>query len=137
MRTNEIKNVVENMTVAEMRKAAGQYGIKNASKYKRVELQQMLIDAMVAKEAASKKTAKKATGKKATGKRAKAEKVENENIEVLAKEMLEGIETLSEDQLMHTNRKVLIVVMKMLHCSKWYRTYDKATMIEKITQAIA
>ena len=132
MRTNEIKNVVENMTVAEMRKAAGQYGIKNASKYKRVELQQMLIDAMVAKEAASKKTAKKATGK-----RTKAEKVENENIEALAKEMLEGIETLSEDQLMHTNRKVLIVVMKMLHCSKWYRTYDKATMIEKITQAIA
>lgn len=132
MRTNEIKNVVENMTVAEMRKAAGQYGIKNASKYKRVELQQMLIDAVVAKEAASKKTAKKATGK-----RAKAEKVENENIEALAKEMLEGIETLSEDQLMHTNRKVLIVVMKMLHCSKWYRTYDKATMIEKITQAIA
>lgn len=132
MRTNEIKNVVENMTVAEMRKAAGQYGIKNASKYKRVELQQMLIDAMVAKEAASKKTAKKATGK-----RTKAEKVENENIEALAKEMLEGIETLSEDQLMHTNRKVLIVVMKMLHCSKWYRTYDKTTMIEKITQAIA
>lgn len=132
MRTNEIKNVVENMTVAEMRKAAGQYGIKSASKYKRVELQQMLIDAMVAKEAASKKTVKKATGK-----RAKAEKVENENIEALAKEMLEGIETLSEDQLMHTNRKVLIVVMKMLHCSKWYRTYDKATMIEKITQAIA
>lgn len=132
MRTNEIKNVVENMTVAEMRKAAGQYGIKNASKYKRVELQQMLIDAVVAKEAASKKTAKKATGK-----RAKAEKAENENIEALAKEMLEGIETLSEDQLMHTNRKVLIVVMKMLHCSKWYRTYDKATMIEKITQAIA
>lgn len=132
MRTNEIKNVVENMTVAEMRKAAGQYGIKNASKYKRVELQQMLIDAMVAKETASKKTAKKATGK-----RTKAEKVENENIEALAKEMLEGIETLSEDQLMHTNRKVLIVVMKMLHCSKWYRTYDKATMIEKITQAIA
>ena len=132
MRTNEIKNVVENMTVAEMRKTAGQYGIKNASKYKRVELQQMLIDAMVAKEAASNKTTKKATGK-----RAKAEKVENENIEALAKEMLEGIETLSEDQLMHTNRKVLIVVMKMLHCSKWYRTYDKATMIEKITQAIA
>ena len=132
MRTNEIKKVVENMTVAEMRKAAGQYGIKNASKYKRVELQQMLVDAMVAKEAASKKTVKKATGK-----RAKAEKVENENIEALAKEMLEGIETLSEDQLMHTNRKVLIVVMKMLHCSKWYRTYDKATMIEKITQAIA
>lgn len=132
MRTNEIKNVVENMTVAEMRKTAGQYGIKNASKYKRVELQQMLIDAMVAKETASKKTAKKATGK-----RTKAEKVENENIEALAKEMLEGIETLSEDQLMHMNRKVLIVVMKMLHCSKWYRTYDKATMIEKITQAIA
>lgn len=128
MRTNEIKNTVAQMTVAEMRKTAGQYGIKNASKHKRVELEQMLVEAMVAAQK---------TVKKSTGKRVKAAKVENESIEALAKEMLEGIETISADELMHTNRKVLIVVMKMLHCSKWYRTYDKATMVEKITSAVA
>lgn len=128
MRTNEIKKAVANMTVAEMRKAAGQYGIKNASKHKRVELEQMLVEAM----AAAQKVAKKSTGK-----RVKADKVENENIEALAKEMLEGIETISTEELMQTNRKVLIVVMKLLHCSKWYRTYDKATMVEKIASAVA
>lgn len=128
MRTNEIKKAVAQMTVAEMRKAAGQYGIKNASKHKRVELEQMLVEAMVA--------AQKVT-KKSTDKRVKADKIENDSIEALAKEMLEGIETISADELMHTNRKVLIVVMKMLHCSKWYRTYDKATMVEKIKNAVA
>lgn len=126
MRTNEIKKAVAEMTVVEMRKAAGQYGIKNASKYKRVELEQMLVEAMVAVQKVTKKSADK---------RVKAVKVENDNIEALAKEMLEGIETISADELMHTNRKVLIVVMKMLHCSKWYRTYDKATMVEKIKNA--
>ena len=130
MRTNEIKNTVATMKVAEMRKVAGRYGIKNASQYKRVELEQMLIDAMVAEAKAQKQS-------KATNKRAKADKVENENVEALAKEMLAGIETLSSDDLMKVNRKVLIVVMKMLHCSKWYRTYDKTTMIEKITKAVA
>lgn len=129
MRTNEIKKAVANMTVAEMRKVAGQYGIKNASKHKRVELEQMLVEAMVATE--------KAKAKKSTGKRVKADKVESENVEALAKEMLEGIETISAEELMQTNRKVLIVVMKMLHCSKWYRTYDKSTMVEKIKGAVA
>lgn len=122
MRTNEIKKAVENMKVAEMRKVAGKYGIKNASQCKRVELERLLTDAMVAE-------AKKS---KAVAKRVKADKVENENIEALAKEMFEGIETLSSDDLMKVNRKVLITVMKMLRCSKWYRTYDKATMVEKI-----
>lgn len=128
MRTNEVKNRVENMVVAEMRKVATQYGIKNASKYKRAELEQMLIEAMV-KEAEAKQ--------KSSTKRIKAEKVEREDIEALAKELLSGIETISSEQLMRTNRKVLITVMKMLHCSKWYRTYDKATMVEKITNAVA
>lgn len=126
MRTNEIKKAVAKMTVAEMRKAAGQYDIKNASKHKRVELEQMLVEAMVAVQRVTKKPADK---------RVKAVKVENDNIEALAKEMLEGIETISADELMHTNRKVLIAVMKMLHCSKWYRTYDKTTMVEKIKNA--
>lgn len=40
MKTNEIKN----MKVAEMRKIAGKYGIKNASQYRREVLEKMLID---------------------------------------------------------------------------------------------
>lgn len=125
-----ITNTVANMNVAEMRKVAGKYGIKNVSKFKRVELQQMLIDAMVEEANAAKKATKAATRKKAV-------KVENDEVEVLAKELLEGIETIDNEQLMKTNRKVLIVVMKMLHCSKWYRTYDKTTMVEKINSAVA
>ena len=123
--TKGIENTVANMTVAEMRKEAGKHNIKNASKYKRVELQQMLIDTLVAEQS------------KTTTKRAKAEKVESDDITTLAEEMLEGIEMLSDDDLMQTNRKVLIQVMKMLHCSKWYRTYDKATMVKKIQEAVA
>ena len=126
----QIENTVAEMKVAEMRKLAGKYGIKNASKYRRVDLEQMLVDAMVKEEEAKVKAQKKATRKK-------AEAVVGEDVEALAKEMLEGIETLGKDELMKANRKVLIVVMKMLHCSKWYRTYDKATMVEKITQAVA
>ena len=126
----QIENTVAEMKVAEMRKLAGKYGIKNASKYRRVDLERMLVDAMVKEEEAKVKAQKKTTRKK-------AEAVVGEDIEALAKEMLEGIETLGKDELMRTNRKVLIVVMKMLHCSKWYRTYDKATMVEKITQAVA
>ena len=127
MRTT-IKNQVAKMTVAQMRKEATKYGIKNPSKYRREQLQEMLVDAIVEVNKAKAKSADK---------RIKAEQVNNEEVENLAKEMLEGIETLSEDELMHTNRKVLIVMMKMLHCSKWYRTYDKATMVNKITQAVA
>ena len=122
---NTIKNTVANMKVAEMRKAASQYGIKNASKYKREELEQLLIEAMVEQEKRNKKS----------NKRVKAEKVESSDVEALAKEMLEGIEMLSDGELMKVNRKVLIVVMKMLHCSKWYRTYDKATMVKKIKES--
>ena len=38
--------------------------------------------------------------------------------------------------LYSVNRKVLIEVMKQLHCELWYRTYDKPTMIAKITVAL-
>lgn len=131
MRTNNIENEVAKMSVAQMRKVAPQYGIKNASKYKRVQLAQMLVDAMVEQENA--KRAKKSN----TVKRFKADKVNNSEVEALAIEMLDGIETLTDEDLFNTNRKVLIRVMKMLHCSKWYRTYDKATMVEKIKSAVA
>ena len=132
MRTvKNIENNVAKMSVAQMRKIAPQYGIKNASKYKRVQLAQMLVDAMVEQENA--KRAKKSN----TTKRFKADKVNDSEVEALAIEMLDGIETLTDEDLFDTNRKVLIRVMKMLHCSKWYRTYDKATMVEKIKSAVA
>ena len=62
----EIMNQVAKMTVAEMRKAASQYGIKNAKKYKRVELEQMMVEAMVkvAEEKAAAEKAAKAAEKK-------------------------------------------------------------------------
>lgn len=126
---NNITKAVETMSVAEMRKVASKYGIKNAKRYKRVQLSELLIEAMVLEA--------KAISKRHNGKRIKAQEVKQENVEVLAKELLEGIETLTNKELMQTNRKVLIAVMKMLHCSKWYRTYDKATMVQKITDKVA
>ena len=132
MRTvKNIENNVAKMSVAWMRKIAPQYGIKNASKYKRVQLSQMLVDAMVEQENA------KRVKKSNTTKRFKADKVNDSEVEALAIEMLDGIETLTDEDLFDTNRKVLIRVMKMLHCSKWYRIYDKATMVEKIKSAVA
>lgn len=123
----EIMNTVANMKVAEMRKVAGQYGIKNASKYKRVELEQMLVDAMV-KEAEAKTT-----------KVCKAYKVDDEEASVMASELVEQLKAnaVAVEMLMMQNRKVLIRVMKALHCKRWYRTYDKPTMVNKIAQAIA
>lgn len=133
MRKN-IMNTVANMKVAEMRKVAGQYGIKNASKHRRPELEQMLIDAMV-KEAEA-EAAKKANKK--SDKRTKAKKVESEQVTVLASGLVEQLKSdaVAVEELMSQNRKVLIVVMKTLHCKRWYRTYDKATMISKIAEAI-
>lgn len=120
---------VESMSVAEMRKAASKYGIKNAKKYKRIQLSELLVEAMALQA--------KAANNKPNGKRAKAAEVKQEDVEALAKELLKGIETLTNEDLMQTNRKVLIAVMKMLHCSKWYRTYGKATMVQKIADKVA
>lgn len=127
---------VSEMTVAQMRKAATQYGIKNASKYKRVELETMLVEAMVAEAKANTKK-EKAASKKSTkddNKRYKATKVVEDEIEVQAEEIIANNIITG---LFDINRKVLIVVMKKLGCEKWYRTYDKPTMIDKITGALA
>ena len=129
MRTNNIETQVNSLTVAEIRKLAIRYGIKNPSKYKRAVLVPMVVEAIA-----------KVEQKKANVcKRMKANKVENDQVEIIAQQLLSDIETLGveSDQLAKVNRKVLICVMKMLHCSKWYRTYDKATMIEKIKDAVA
>ena len=130
----EIMNQVAQMKVAEMRKVAGQYGIKNASKFKRVDLEKMLVDAMVAEAQAKAKAEKKAQNKK-SDKRYKAVKVSNEQVEALANAIVEA--GMAKEELAQQNRKVLIQVMKKLHCKMWYRTYDKATMISKIATAMA
>lgn len=130
----EIMNQVAQMKVAEMRKVAGQYGIKNVSKFKRVDLEQMLVDAMVAEAQAKAKAEKKAQNKK-SDKRYKAIKVSNEQVEALANAIVEA--GMAKEELAQQNRKVLIQVMKKLHCKMWYRTYDKATMVSKIATALA
>lgn len=141
--TNEIKNQVTEMaatqTVAQLRKLAQENGIKNASKFKRVDLEPMVIAAIVnAKLEAVKaeaKATKKAVKKSNEDKRFKADKVIDEQVEALAQVIV--AEKMEQVELFQQNRKVLIVVMKMLHCKKWYRTYDKATMVSKITEAFA
>lgn len=144
----EIRAEVEGMKVAEMRKAASNYGIKKASQYKRPELTEKLVaqmaavrkstieaeeEAKKAEEKAAKK-ANKAQKKQNSGdKRYKATKVENENVEALADELLNKTEEqFKQVNLFDINRKVLIELMKKLHCKMWYRTYDKPTMVAKI-----
>ena len=149
---NEIIAAVNNMTVAEMRKAAPALGIKNARQYKREQLGEMIIDAMAAQKEqeleaqakAEKKSNKKSASKKSTAKSAeksndkryKANKVEAD-VDALVYEILSATPAqVDEMDLYSVNRKVLIEVMKQLHCELWYRTYDKPTMIAKITVAL-
>ena len=126
----QIEAKVANMKVVEMRKEATKRGIKNVSKYKREQLSEMLVTIMVAEEDAKRTKKVKSSRKKAT-------EAKTEDVETLASELLEGIEIIDDEELLATNRKVLIQVMKMLHCSKWYRTYDKATMVAKIKEKVA
>lgn len=129
----EIINTVANMKVSEMRKVAGQYGIKNASKYKRADLEPMLVEAMY-EAAKAKAKVEKASSKKAS-KGKKAAKVSNDQIEVMADAIIGN--GMRAEELMLQNRKVLIVVMKKLHCNRWYRTYDKPTMVALIGDKMA
>lgn len=142
---NEIVATVNNMTVAQMRKAAPKLGIKNAKKYKREQLSEMIIDAMAAQkeqELEAQKSAKaaksnKKSNKAAADKRYKAVKVEADDIDGLVNEIISATpEEVEAMDLYNVNRKVLIEVMKQLHCKLWYRTYDKPTMIAKITVAL-
>lgn len=146
---NEIVAAVEAMTVAEMRKTAPELGIKNARQYKREVLSQMVVEAMAAKkeqeleaQKAAKAAAKKSTSKKSnkaekSEKRYKAVKVDEDDVDGLVNEILSATpEEVDAMDLYNVNRKVLIEVMKQLHCKLWYRTYDKPTMIAKITVAL-
>lgn len=161
----EVTARVEAMKVVEMRKEASVYAIKNAKQYKREELAAKLIERIVAvekssieaqaeaeaKEAkkaqkaekATKKVSEKKADKKAEDtaekkdKRYKAEKVDEDAVDKLVEEIVSATPAQVEAMdLYNINRKVLIEVMKQLHCKLWYRTYDKPTMIAKITVAI-
>ena len=150
---NEIVAAVNNMTVAEMRKAAPALGIKNARQYKREQLSEMIIDAMAAqkeqvleaqakvekksnKKSASNKSAAK-SAEKSNDKRYKAGMVEADDVDALVHKIRSATPAqVNEMDLYSVNRKVLIEVMKQLHCELWYRTYDKPTMIAKITVAL-
>ena len=129
----DIMDQVAQMKVVEMRKVAVQYGIKNASKFKRTDLEKMLVDAMVA-EARAKASAEKAHNGR-SNKRYKAVKVCGEQVEALANAIVEG--GMAKEELAQQNRKVLIQVMKKLHCNRWYRTYDKPTMVALISDKMA
>lgn len=149
---NEVTAYVDGLKVVEMRKAAQDMGIKNVKKYRRPELAEKLIAAIVevrkaaiveAYEAELKaqeqkeneKAAKKE--KKATGKRYKATKVEENEVDELVNTILRATPAeIDAMDLYNVNRKVLIRVMKELHCKLWYRTYDKPTMVVKITAAL-
>lgn len=175
----QVTEQVEAMKVAEMRKQASVFAIKNAKQYKREELAAKLIERMVAvekstieaqeeadakaakdaekqvkAEKATKKAKADATEKKATkkaakkaekaegteekkDKRYKAEKVDEDAVDKLVEEIVGATPAEVEAMdLYNINRKVLIEVMKQLHCKLWYRTYDKPTMIAKITIAL-
>lgn len=146
---NEIVAAVNNMTVAEMRKAAPALGIKNARQYKREQLSEMVVDAMAAQKEqeleaqakaekkSNKKSASKKSASKKSEKRYKAGKVEADDVDALVHEILSATPAqVDAMDLYSVNRKVLIEVMKKLHCELWYRTYDKPTMIAKITVAL-
>lgn len=149
---NEVAAYVDGLKVVEMRKAAQDMGIKNVKKYRRPELAEKLIAAIVevrkaaiveAYEAELKaqeqKENKKAAKKeqKATGKRYKATKVEENEVDELVNTILRATPAeIDAMDLYNVNRKVLIKVMKELHCKLWYRTYDKPTMVVKITAAL-
>lgn len=149
---NEVTAYVDGLKVVEMRKAAQDMGIKNVKKYRRHELAEKLIAAIVevrkaaiteAYEAELKaqeqKENKKAAKKeqKATGKRYKATKVEENEVDELVNTILRATPAeIDAMDLYNVNRKVLIKVMKELHCKLWYRTYDKPTMVIKITAAL-
>lgn len=149
---NEVTAYVDGLKVVEMRKAAQDMGIKNAKKYRRPELAEKLIAAITevrraaiveAYEAELKaqeqKENKKAAKKeqKETGKRYKATKVEENEVDELVNTILRATPAeIDAMDLYNVNRKVLIKVMKELHCKLWYRTYDKPAMVVKITAAL-
>lgn len=128
----EVTERYNKMTVAELRKEAVGFGIKGAKQYKRPELVRKVIDSAVQfhKDRIEAEEAKQA-------KRYKAIKLDDkQTIEEIANDIVtRGF--AKETDPYKVNRKVLILVMKKLHCPRWYRTYDKPTMLAMIFERLS
>lgn len=141
---NDAEAYAASLKVVDLRTVAKEYGIKSAKQYKRVVLEVMVAnkvaEAWIANyhdelQRKANKQSKQSKAKGNTTKRYKAEKVVGEDVAVAANAIVSA--KPNAEFLYQQNRKVLIDVMKMLHCEKWYRTYDKDTMVAKITSAFA
>lgn len=139
---NDAEAYAASLKVVDLRAVAKEYGIKSAKQYKRVVLEAMVTskaaEAWIANyhdelQRKANKQSKQSKSKGNTTKRYKAEKVAAEDVAVVANAIVSA--KPNAEFLYQQNRKVLIDVMKMLHCVKWYRTYDKDTMVAKITSA--
>lgn len=132
----EVRAEVEAMKVVEMRKEASKRGIKKPSQYRRPELVEKLVENIVAEKKQAIEVEEKAKKANAGNKRYKANKIDNDEVDFLAEQIVNATpDEFDKIDLYHVNRKVLIGVMKRLHCELWYRTYDKPTMVQKITTA--
>ena len=129
MKKTEIKKTVKAMTVAEMRKVASQYNIKNAKKFKRVELEQMIIDAMVE---ANKNSNKKSYKGQYTHKQDRLAKIDSFSDKV--EQVVKGTMVLAMESF---ETDVLQEAMRILKIKGWYRIYKRSTMIEMICEATA
>lgn len=129
MKKTEIKKTVKAMTVAEMRKVASQYNIKNAKKFKRVDLEQMIIDAMVE---ANKKSNKKSYKGQYTHKQDRLAKIDSFSDKV--EQVVKGTMGLAMESF---ETDVLQEAMRILKIKGWYRIYKRSTMIEMICEATA
>ena len=141
---NDAEAYAASLKVVDLRTVAKEYGIKSAKQYKRVVLEVMVANKVAEKWIANyhdelqrkaNKQSKQSKSKGNTTKRYKAKKVAVEDVAVAANAIISA--KPDAEFLYQQNRKVLIDVMKMLHCEKWYRTYDKDTMVAKITSAFA
>lgn len=141
---NDAEAYAASLKVVDLRTVAKEYGIKSAKQYKRVVLEVMVAskvaEAWIANyhdelQRKANKRSKQSKSKGNTTKRYKAGKVVGEDVAVAANAIVSA--KPNAEFLYQQNRKVLIDVMKMLHCEKWYRTYDKDTMVAKITSAFA
>lgn len=137
-----IQKTIADMTVADMRKAAKEFGIKNAKQYKRPELFEKLFAAMVARAEAD---AAQDAAKKSQKGMHKAPKGSNRKVE---DDVAEAVEYLNgkahgddagsiETNLLTYGRQVLIRIMTMYKIKGWYRIYNKYTMAAKIAEQVA
>lgn len=135
---------VDKMTVQQMRLVAKGLGIKSASKYRRPQLTEMVVDKMVEQTVENMKKMDEVAKK--VGKTKKSIKGSNKDIGRDAQVIGEYLEKAyngdvgSRDDvvqhLMTFGRQVLIRAMKYCKVKGWYRIYDKPTMVSRIVEVI-